>query len=493
MRAIIGLVPFLFLFTGLGFTRLQAHLVTFVTLVTSLSLATGVWDAPLSTLALACAEGAVTALVPIIWVIFAAVLSYLVSVETGAMEVIKRHLTAVTSDTRVQSVLIAFCFGGFLEAVAGFGTAVAIPTAMLISIGVAPVPAATMALVSNSVPVAFGALGIPVIALGKVTALDVGTLTRYVAYQLLPFAILVPIAVALIANRGWRGLARVLPDIVVIGVTFSVVQTLIAVFAGPELVAVGGSLASLAVYVAYRAVTGKPEEKPEWRKLLFATANFILLLASVLLTRLIDIPALKQPPFAFTLHFGEGHDVVLDWLTTPGTLLFIATLIGALLQGMSLRTFGHTMKMTASKIKYSALTIIFILMLAKTMFVSGMVSSVAVALAAISGVAFPLISPFIGAIGTFVTGSDTSSNILFGELQRQTATSTGFNPEWLTAANTSGATAGKMISPQSLSVATSVVGIESEQGRLLRQNLLYCLVYLLPLGVYVLLAAMAMR
>lgn len=479
---LLGFLPFVLLFAGLAFTRIPAFAVTFLVLVASVFLSAVFWHTGAETLLHAAAEGTLTALVPIIWVIFAAVLSYFISVETGAMETIKAFLLTLTPDRRIQAVLIAFCFGGFLEAVAGFGTAVAIPTAMLIAIGFGPVQAAILALIANSVPVAFGALGIPVIALAQITSLDVGTLTRNVALQLLPFSLAVPPALVVVANGGVRGCGAALREALLIGVAFTVTQTLIAFFVGPELVAVGASIVSLLVYVATR----KRAEPTRIRPLAIALANFIILLVLVLVTRLIGVP--KEPPFAFAVPIGS-HAITIDWLTTPGTLLLISALAGGLVQGLRWNHLARLAWHTARKIRFSALTIIFILILAKTMTASGMITSVATTLAAVSGPLFPLVSPMLGALGTFITGSDTSSNILFGELQKQTAGRLGFSPEWLAAANTSGATAGKMISPQSIAVATSTVGIESRQGEILRRNIAPCVLYTVVLGLYVLAVA----
>jgi lactate permease len=484
MQGLIGFIPFLALFGMLAFTRIPAYLATLATMLGTWVLASAIWHAPTAALTHAATEGAVTAVLPILWVIFAAIFVYFVSTETGAMDVIRNMLCRACPDLRIQAVLIAFCFGGFLEAVAGFGTAVAIPTAMLITLGCNPVAAATVALVANSVPVAFGALGIPVIALANVTHLDVSTLTRHIAVQLALFAVLVPVGLAKLADRSRPLEGWVVRDALLIGVVFSATQVSVAFVAGPELVAVVASLFSLVLFLVIQQWRS-PEAKGLFTlALLRATLPFLILLVLVLTTRLLSIPVLQKPPFAFTMT-ATGHPVKLDFATTPGTLLLLAGVIGGLIQGLRPARLGGLLWKTAKTIKWTSVTIVSILILAKVMTVSGMISSVAVQIAHVSGAMFPSIAPLLGALGTFVTGSDTSSNILLGELQRQTAISTGYDPAWVTASNTTGATAGKMISPQSIAIACSTVGIESRQREIFRKTILYCALYVVAVGLLV--------
>jgi len=481
---LISTIPLALLFAGLTATRIKSHFVTLAGLMVTAILALLVWNMDPARLASSVIEGGLIALVPIIWVILAAVFTYFAGVESGAMETIRATLMTLSPDRNVQAVIIAYCFGGFLEGVAGFGTAVAIPTAVLITMGFAPITAAVIALVANSVPVAFGALGIPVIVLAQITGLDLTTLTRYVALQLLPFSILVPVVIALISNRGPRGLGPSLPEIFILGILFGGIQTLTAFFLGPELVAVTGALGSLTAYILYKTVTGKWKPSGDQKKLLLALASYIVLLALVVVTRLMPLDFLKYAPFVFVLPVGAGA-VKIDWLTTPGTLLLISAVSGSLMQGLSLRVIGRVFFQSLERIKWSAWTIVNIVALAKIMGYSGMVASTAGLLAALSGKAYPLIAPGLGAIGTFVTGSDTASNILLGELQRETAKKIGADVAWITASNTSGATAGKMISPQSISVAAATIGLQSEERAIVRTTLLYCVGYSFIMGLFI--------
>ena len=487
---LIGFIPFIILFAGLTATKFKSYFTGAFTLAVTAALAFFLWQTPAHIIGYGILEGFYIALMPILWVIFSAVFTYHISVETGAMDVIKKRLGDITPDINVQAVLITFCLGGFLESVAGFGTAVAIPTAMLMSLGFNPVKAAVLALVANSVPVAFGALGIPVIVLSKITSLDLALLTKYVALQLAPFAFFVPLALLIIANDGIKGIKKSVPDILLIGFLFSAIQTVIGVFVGPELVAVAGSLFSLIVYTVYRRISTRTHGG-DYRTLFIAVINYIILLVLVLGTRLPDIAALKEWPFIIKFTIG-GHPASVDFFTNPGTLLFASAIIGGLIQGLSAKKLSFLTVFTARKIIPSALTILSIVALAKVMGYSGMIISVAAALTAFAGSGYPLIAPLIGALGTFVTGSDTSSNILLGELQKNAAINTGYSPEWITAANTSGATAGKMISPQSISVAASTVGIKRESD-IIRTTIFFCAGYAILMGIYVFAVALLLK
>ena len=481
---LLGLIPFLLLFLGLTVTKLKSYLVTFLVLTFSLILAYFVWNTGLNTLFGAVFEGILVALIPIIWVIFAAVFTYLISVETGAMDIIKRFLMDITPDRNVQVVIIAFCLGGFLESIAGFGTAVALPTAMLMSMGIRPLKAAVLALVANSVPVAFGALGIPVIVLSQITSLDLSVLTKYTVLQLLPFSILVPVALVLIHNEGTKGIKNAIPETLLIGILFSIGQTLTAFFIGPELVAVIGSIFSLIAYILFKYFRQNNNIKRDYGKITWASCNYIILLILVFITRLVLKDFLAKPAFNIILYIGE-HKVTMDYISTPGTLLLISAAAGGFIQGISIRKIGMLMISTINKIKWSALTILNIVALAKVMGYSGIIASVAGMTALVTRGFYPFFAPVIGAAGTFVTGSDTSSNILLGELQKLTAQKIGANMEWISASNTSGAAAGKMISPQSISIAASTVGIESDENRIMRTTILFCLGYVMILGLYV--------
>lgn len=485
MNGWIALIPFLLIFASFLFLKVKPALPLALILVLTALLAFIFWKTPLHTLGEATLAGLTLSVFPILWVISAAVFTYYAGVKSGAMDTIQRFLMDITPDRTVQAILITFCFGGFLESVAGFGTAVAIPAAMLVGIGFHPLRAAILSLVANSVPVAFGALGIPVQVLAQVSQLDLGLLTRWTALQLIPFSLVIPLTLALIANEGKKPSASSIRDALFIGLVFTLAQTLTAFLIGSELVAVIGSLVSLAAVVLVKKISQKIRFQDAPLEILKATLPYVLLLVFVLLTRLTPLRGvLGASPFVIAIPFPHGA-MKIDWLTTPGTLLWIAALIGTKVQGLSFREQVKTLLNSLYQIRWSAATIVGIVVLSKMLSLSGMIQSLANLIAVGSGLAFPFFAPLIGAIGTFITGSDTSSNLLFGELQKQTAANLQFSQEWVTAANTSGATGGKMISPQSIAVASSALGMQSEESKIIRGTLPYCAVYVLLLGVLV--------
>lgn len=477
---IISFIPFILITVGILKTNIRMHWVTLgVMFITSLlSL---LWQKKLEVLLGSFVEGMIISMIPIVWVIFAAVFTYFISIETGSIEKIKSFLNSITEDKNIQALIISFCFGGFLESVAGFGTAVAIPTGMLVSLGFNPVKAAIISLVANSVPVAFGALGLPVIVLSNLTQLSLPLITKYVALQLLPFSLFIPLAIVIISNEGFRGIKNSVMDAFMVGFTFTLIQTVVAFFVGPELVAVLGSLFSLMVIVLVKSFRKK---NPYLNQIFLPFVNYVILLVLVVLTRITFVDPLSKYPFVLYVNVLD-HSIKIEYLTTPGTLLLFSSVVGAYLQGANTKKIFNTMIVTLLKIKWSALTIVSIVILAKIMGNTGMIVSSAILIAKVSGMLYPVFAPVVGAIGTFITGSDTSSNILFGVLQRETAKSIGVNIEWITASNTSGATAGKMISPQSIAVASSSVGLQGYEKKIISVTLPICLVYSLVLGVYV--------
>lgn len=480
LLGIVSLVPFFWIGLGILKTKVKMHWITFSAMIVA-SILSLIWKLDYKILIGSYIEGFIISIIPIIWVIFSAVFTYFIGLKTGAIEKIKLFLNSITEDKNIQAVLIAFCFGGFLESVAGFGTAVAIPTGMLVALGFNPVKAAVISLVANSVPVAFGALGLPVIVLSNLTKEPIMEITKYVAIQLIPFSILIPLALVIISNGGFKGIKNSLMDAIIIGVVFTVVQTFIAFFVGPELVAVLGSSLSLVSIIVINHFR-KPNE--HLKGIFIPIINYVILLFLIILVKIAFVEQLSKYPFVITFDIME-HKVKIDYLTTPGTLLLISSVIGAFIQGASSREIFLTMAETVNKIKWSALTIISIVILAKVMGNSGMIISTALLVSAISSKAYPLFAPLVGAIGTFITGSDTSSNILFGVLQKETAKNLGFDTTWITASNTSGATAGKMISPQSIAVASSAVGLQGYEREIISTTLPICIVYSLILGVYI--------
>ena len=502
LSAIVAFLPLLWLLVSLGVWKMPAHKSCFFALIFSMALALAVWTMPMDLVLTGALDGAVLALWPILWVIFAAIFTYNVTLQTGAMDKIEALMASFSPDRRVQALLIAWGFGAFLEAAAGFGTAVAIPAAILIGLGFNPFFAAMLCLIANTVPVAFGAVGIPVITLAKVADLDVMRLTLAVAIQLTPFIIIIPVALIRIMTKSFAGLKGVIGMALAAGIFFALPQLLVAIYMGPELAAIVGAVMSMVAVVVYNTVSppkvvwrfpGETAEagkqiglKTSVREQLIVWSPYIFLFVFILGTSNVICPfvsgLLGIVHTSFSVYSGPGGKPVdIDWILTPGTLI----LLGGFLQGISLPSLGVVLKKTCKQLQKTTITVVSIVALARVMSYSGMIGDIAVALAQLTGGFYPFIAPVIGALGTFVTGSDTNANVLFGALQKQTALQIGADPTWITAANTTGATAGKMISPQTIAIATSATGQIGMEGNLLRATIGYCLCYTVLLGVWV--------
>jgi len=506
LSAIVAFLPLLWLLVSLGVWKMPAHKSCFFALIFSMALALAVWTMPMDLVLTGALDGAVLALWPILWVIFAAIFTYNVTLQTGAMDKIEALMASFSPDRRVQALLIAWGFGAFLEAAAGFGTAVAIPAAILIGLGFNPFFAAMLCLIANTVPVAFGAVGIPVITLAKVADLDVMRLTLAVAIQLTPFIIIIPVALIRIMTKSFAGLKGVIGMALAAGIFFALPQLLVAIYMGPELAAIVGAVMSMVAVVVYNTVSppkvvwrfpGETAEagkqiglKTSVREQLIVWSPYIFLFVFILGTSNVICPfvsgLLGIVHTSFSVYSGPGGKPVdIDWILTPGTLIMIGALLGGFLQGISLPSLGVVLKKTCKQLQKTTITVVSIVALARVRSYSGMIGDIAVALAQLTGGFYPFIAPVIGALGTFVTGSDTNANVLFGALQKQTALQIGADPTWITAANTTGATAGKMISPQTIAIATSATGQIGMEGNLLRATIGYCLCYTVLLGVWV--------
>lgn len=486
----LALIPIAGLLLALGVFKVPAHWATPATWLVGAALAWAFWGFGPDKIAGASIEGAAFALWPILLVIVAAIFTYKLAELTGALETIKALLSGITSDKRIQVLILAWGFGGFLEAVAGYGTAVAIPASILAILGFNPVFAAVISLIANTVPTAFGAVGIPVSTLAALTGLDPSRLSLAVGLQLTPFIVLIPFALVMLVGGGFKALKGVWGVTLTAGLGFAVPQLAAAAFLGPELPALLGSIGALGATIGYALLFHRKDaghSDVELKRGFLAWLPYLLVFAFVLLAS-----KLVHPIYSFlgqfhssVVFFSGGNPVDFKWLSTPGVLILAAAVTGSLLQGARpsaiLRTFGKT----AWSLKESALTVVSILALAKVLDYSGMIGSLATVLVAVTGGVYPLFAPLIGALGTFVTGSDTSSNVLFGKLQMTVAHQTGSNPFWLAAANTAGATAGKMISPQSIAVATGATGLSGQEGKILGQTLGFCLAYVLLLGLLV--------
>ena len=502
---LLAMVPVFWLFVSLGVLKMSTPLACVLGLGMSIVLAVTGWGFAPVLVVKALLDGAVFAVMPILWVIFAALLTYSITVETKAMNSIKALLASVSLDRRIQALLIAWGFGGFMEAVAGFGTAVAVPAAVLVSLGFEPFRAALVCLLANTVAVAFGVVGIPVITLAWITDLPVTELGTQIVLQLIPFVLLVPAVLVVAVTGSARGIVGVWPHILGAGASFGIVQFIAARYIGPELPAIMGSLAACATIVVLarrvppRVVWAFPGDTTDAASAvkdpslgiavqLKAWSPYLVLLFLVLTSRMIEpVNTLLAKATTFhALYDGPGgKPLQIAWLLTPGTLVLLAGVLGGCFQGASLGTVARLAGKTLRQMGKSAVTIVCIVALAKILGYSGMINTVAVSLADIAGTLYPLAAPVLGMLGTFITGSDTSANILFGQLQKQVALAIGVSPVWIAAANTSGACIGKIISLQSIAIAGISANIAGREGELLLVCLKYALPFIVALGLLV--------
>lgn len=446
-------------------------------------------------------EGVLSALWPIILVIIAALFTYNLVLETGAMDRIKAMLSSISSDKRILAIIIGWSFGCFMEGMAGFGTAVAIPASILIALGFEPIPTLVGLLIVNSTPTAFGSVGVPTTTLAPLIGVDSVLLSANTALIEALLMFLSPFFMVFVIGKGFKAFKGVLPIALVSSLAFTVPNFLVATFIGPELPDIIGSGCSMAITIPLAiAMRNKPVPE-EYRiaadkqqKLSISVAEgvkawspfiliFILLLGTSKLVPLINAPlsAIKSSVLIYTGPTGKPTN--FSWINTPGVWIIIAAIIGGLIQGARPQkiasVFGHTV---ASNVK-TIVTICSVLATAKIMVHSGMTKDVAEALVAITGGIFPLFSPLVGVLGAFVTGSGTNTGVLFGPLQQETASRIGVVPQWLCAANAMGAGIGKMVAPSNVALACAAAGIAGQESTVIRAVFKYTLIYTVIGGI----------
>ena len=497
--------------------RMSAHMAALAGLVVTLLVACGIYGMPLTLAVTACAYGFLYGLFPIGWIVVSALFVYEVTVHTGTFDIVKASISSITGDIRIQMLLIAFCFGAFIEGAAGFGTPVAISTAMLIGLGIPAVAASRLTLLGNTVPVAFAALGTPVIALASVTGLSVLGLSAMIGRQLFLIALLIPFYL-LWVFAGWKRMLEVWPACAVAGGSFALTQLLISNFSGPWIVGLASgitSLASLLILLRFwkpknlHAEDGHPSAKnfPSYsrREYARAWAPWIILSLFVFLWGMppvksalesIEGTALTNIPVPM-LHLSVIRNVPLvptprqekalftfNWLTTTGTSLFVSGVLSALLLGVTPIHIGKIFLRTLKRILRSLLAIAFMLAFAFTIRYGGLDATLGLVFAG-TGVLFPFFSPLLGWLGVAITGSDTTSNVLFGNMQQVTAQTLGISPILAAASQSAGGVIGKMVSTQSIVVACAATNSQGEEGRILRSVLLPSILLVIVLGILV--------
>ena len=426
----IAMIPVLWLIVSLGVLKMPAHKTCSFTVILTLAIAIICWRMKFIDGITATVEGMAIALWPILLVIVAALFTYNLAVETKTMDVIKKMLSSITTDKRIQVLILAWGFGGFLEAVAGYGTAVAIPASILASLGFNPLFAAVICLLANTVPTAFGALGIPVTTLATVTGLEVVHLSYVTSIQLAGFIVLIPFLLVILTEKSIKALKGVVGITLISGITFAVPQVFIAKYLGADLPALVASICSMACTILMAKAMNKEkvetkEDKIGLKEGVLAWLPYILLCGLILIASPL-VPSINSllAKASSNIHIYTGDatsTTAFSWINTPGMMILIATFIAGLIQKLKFTYMLDVLKRTIIQLKTSFITIMSIVAISKIMSHSGMTSSISFGLCAITGSFYPLIAPLLGAIGTFVTGSDTSANILFGALQTEAA------------------------------------------------------------------------
>ena len=523
LSALVAAIPLFILLYMLGIRRSKGQHAAFYAVLAAVLLAILVWGMPVQLAVMATLNGMLFGLFPVVWIVITAIWIYNMSVEAGEFEIIKNSLACITDDRRLQALFIAFAFGAFLEGAAGFGTPVAITAAMLVGLGFQPVYAAGVCLIANTAPVAFGAIGIPIVVAAGVTGLPLMHISSMVGRQLPFLSIIVPLWLV-VTMSGWKSAMEVLPAILVAGVCFAVSQFVVSNFVGPYLPDIISALVTiigLGVFLRFwkpptiwRFSGVAPTEKVTClysrTAVIRAWTPYGLLAIMVGLWGMESVKKLLAP-IGTTFNWPYLHNLVIKTApivakntpypapymvnigTAAGTAILIAGLLSVLFipkygYGKAFACFGRTVK----TLRWAIVTISLVLGLGWIMNFSGMSSTLALALAA-TGALFPIFSPILGWLGVFLTGSDTSSNALFGSLQKTTATQIGVNPTLMVAANSSGGVVGKMISPQSIAVATAATGMVGEEGSIFRFALKHSVAMVLIISLITLLQAYVLQ
>ena len=523
LSALVAAIPIIFFFVALALLRMKGHVAGTITVVLALLVAIFLYRMPVAMALASAAYGFFYGLWPIAWIIVTAVFLYKVTVKTGQFEIIRASVVSLTEDQRLQMLLVGFAFGAFLEGAAGFGAPVAITAALLVGLGFNPLYAAGLCLITNTAPVAFGAMGIPITVAGQVTGIDAFKIGQMAGRQLPLLSLIVPLWVILIMD-GARGVRETWPAILVTGASFAVTQFLTSNLIGPELPDITSALVSLdclALFLKFwkpkriyrfpgQEVTVKAERHTT-RQILKAWSPFGILTVFVTVWSLkpfkalfakggalawtvINVPVpmldklvVKMPPIvAAASPYAATYS--FNVLSATGTAILLAAIVTVAMLRMqpleAIKTFAGTL----NELKRSIYSIGMVLAFAFVANYSGLSATLALLLAG-TGSAFPFFSPLLGWLGVFLTGSDTSSNALFCNLQATTAHQIGVSDTLLVAANTTGGVTGKMISPQSIAVACAAVGLVGREADLFRFTVKHSLLLAAMVGMITLVQA----
>ncbi|MGR2918972.1 L-lactate permease [Acinetobacter sp. 1125_18A] len=526
----IALIPIIFFFLALAVFRMKGSVAGTITVVLALLVSLFAYQMPTMMALASLVYGFFYGLWPIAWIIIGAVFLYKVSVKTGQFDIIRSSILSITEDQRLQMLFVGFAFGTFLEGAAGFGAPVAITAALLVGLGFKPLYAAGLCLIVNTAPVAFGAMGIPIIVAGQVSGVETMEISQMVGRQL-PFMVPIVLFWIMAIMDGWRGVKETWPAVIVGGGSFALAQYLTSNFVGPELPDITASIASLVsltILLKYwqpkhifrfaneddsmsENLAEQKQQKYSLAQIAKAWSPFAILTVMVTIWSVkpfkdlftkdgalhdlvisIKVPYLhqmiqKMPPVVAEV---KDYDAIykFDWFSATGTAIIIAAIITIIFLKMKPKEAVVTFGETINELKIPIYSIGMVLAFAFIANYSGMSATLALALAH-TGQAFTFFSPFLGWLGVFLTGSDTSANALFGALQATTAQQIGVPEVLLVAANTSGGVTGKMISPQSIAIACAAVGLVGKESDLFRFTVKHSITFTVMIGIIITLQA----
>ena len=516
--SLLAILPLLTIFVTLGALKWKAHWAGLTAVGVALIVAIAAYGMPVGLAGLSATQGFAFGLFPIMWIVITAIWLYELTVRSGHFEDLRLVINVISDDPRIQAIIVAFCFGGLLEALAGFGAPVAITGVMLVAVGFTAMRAAVVVLVANTAPVAFGAIAIPIITAGTLTGIDYQDIGAMVGHQTPFLAAVVPLFLVLLVD-GRRGLKQIWPLALVVGIAFGLAQWVSATFLSVELTDIIASLVGLSAVVimlrfwkpkggqdaldrmaderehegadapdaggasAAVATDVKKETAPlTGSRVVLALFPYLLVIVIFSVAKL--VPALNDwlASTDVKIPWPGLHGNILNaagevststvynfqWLSSPGTLLLISGVIVAIVYKMSAKDAVDVFIVNVVKMKFSILTVGSVLALAYVMNLSGQTITIGTWIAG-TGAFFAFLSPILGWLGTAVTGSDTSANALFATLQQTAAHEAGLNPLLLVGANSSGGVLGKMVSPQNLTIAATAVGLLGKESSILRR------------------------
>ena len=521
LSTLCAALPILVMLGTMAVLKLKGHYCALLGLATAMVVALVVFHMPGRLAATTAVYGVGYGLFPICWIVLPVIFLYKLTIRAGQFDALQQSLSNITADSRLQLLLIAFAFGAFFEGAAGFGTPVAVCGAILLSLGFRPLQAAGLALLANTAPVAFGGLGIPIVALSGVTGLNLMVLSKLIAGMLVPFCILVPFWV-IWAFAGFKRMIEIWPPILVAGLTFAATQWAVASFHGPWLVDIAASLATIVVLIGFLRIW-KPKHvinaaceditDRQQAKHIHSTATVFKawlpwLVLSVLVfiwgtpqfhtifdkmtTITWNVPGLhklvqRMPPVVVK-PTPEAAVFCLNWFTATGTGISLAAVIAGLLMGLRPLQIAGTFFRTIYDVRLTVLTISAMLGLGFLTRYCGLDATMGLAFAR-TGTLYPFFGPLVGWLGTASTGSDTSANVLFGSLQVMTARQIGVSPTLMASANSAGGVMAKMIAAQSIVVASTATQTYGKEGSILRSTLFHSIALVCLVGVLVYLMA----